>query len=150
MHCLKYITHYVQTYILVFILVPIVKSYYSSSQVKHSRTSSPSSYRKDFSNLIDVYAGNRRFGNKKQTIISHKPDSVLDCSTDCGLYEVDKISPNDLEDTDDSDSDKDDEVDSSEECLPSPSKERTMSVEYLENEVDVFQSVDDWDGTDII
>ncbi|XP_031737416.1 ATP-dependent DNA helicase Q-like SIM isoform X2 [Cucumis sativus] len=113
--------------------------------VKHSRTSSPSSYRKDFSNLIDVYAGNRRFGNKKQTIISHKPDSVLDCSTDCGLYEVDKISPNDLEDTDDSDSDKDDEVDSSEECLPSPSKERTMSVEYLENEVDVFQSVDDWD-----
>uniref|UniRef100_A0A9I9CIQ5 DNA 3'-5' helicase n=1 Tax=Cucumis melo TaxID=3656 RepID=A0A9I9CIQ5_CUCME len=114
-------------------------------QVKHSRTSSPSSYRKDFSNLIDVYAGNRGLGNKKQTIISHKSDSVLDCSTDGGLYEADKISPNHLEDSDDSYSDKDDEVDSSEECLPSPSKERTMSVEYLENEVDVFQSVDDWD-----
>ncbi|XP_008454261.2 ATP-dependent DNA helicase Q-like SIM [Cucumis melo] len=113
--------------------------------VKHSRTSSPSSYRKDFSNLIDVYAGNRGLGNKKQTIISHKSDSVLDCSTDGGLYEADKISPNHLEDSDDSYSDKDDEVDSSEECLPSPSKERTMSVEYLENEVDVFQSVDDWD-----
>lgn len=113
--------------------------------VKHSRTSSPSSYRKDFSDLIDVYVGNRRFGNKKQTVISHKSDSVLDCSTNSSLYEADIISPNDLEDTDDSDSDKDDEVDSSEECLPSPSEGRTMSVEYLENEVDVFQSVDDWD-----
>lgn len=83
-------------------------------------------------------------------MISHKSDSVLDCSTNSSLYEADIISPNDLEDTDDSDSDKDDEVDSSEECLPSPSEGRTMSVEYLENEVDVFQSVDDWDGTDII
>lgn len=96
-----------------------------------------------------MYAGNRRSGNKKQTIISHKLDSVLDCSTDSGLYEADRISPNDSEEMDDSDLDGDD-VDSAEECLRIPSEGRTMSVEYLESEVDVFQSVDDWDGTDII
>lgn len=97
-----------------------------------------------------MYAGNRRSGNKKQTIISHKLDTVLDCSIESSLYEGDRISPDDLEDVDDSDTDRDDEVDSAEECLPAPSEGRTMSVEYLENEVDVFQSVDDWDGTDII
>ncbi|XP_022150824.1 ATP-dependent DNA helicase Q-like SIM [Momordica charantia] len=113
--------------------------------VKHSRTSSPSSYKKDFSDLIDIYAENRRSSNKKQTAISQKLDSVLDCSTDNSLYETDKISPNDLEDIDDSDSDRDDEGDSAKECSPTTSEGRTMSVEYLENEVDVFQSVDDWD-----
>ncbi|KAG6586250.1 ATP-dependent DNA helicase Q-like SIM, partial [Cucurbita argyrosperma subsp. sororia] len=112
--------------------------------VKHSKTTSPSSYRKDFSDLIDMYAGNRRSGNKKQTIISHKLDSVLHCSTDNSVREADRKSPDDVEESDDSDSDRDD-IDSEEECLPTSSAGRTMSVEYLENEVDVFQSVDDWD-----
>ncbi|XP_023537887.1 ATP-dependent DNA helicase Q-like SIM [Cucurbita pepo subsp. pepo] len=112
--------------------------------VKHSKTTSPSSYRKDFSDLIDMYAGNRRSGNKKQTIISHKLDSVLHCSTDNILREADRKSPDDVEESDDSDSDRDD-IDSEEECLQTSSSGRTMSVEYLENEVDVFQSVDDWD-----
>ncbi|XP_022965576.1 ATP-dependent DNA helicase Q-like SIM [Cucurbita maxima] len=112
--------------------------------VKHSKTTSPSSYRKDFSDLIDMYAGNRRSGNKKQTIISHKLDSVLHCSTDNSVREAYRKSSDDVEESDDSDSDRDD-IDSEEECLPTSSSGRTMSVEYLENEVDVFQSVDDWD-----
>jgi len=44
----------------------------------------------------------------------------------------------------------DDEVYSVKENGPIASKGKEMSVEYLENDVDIFQGVDDWDGTSLL
>ncbi|KAL0005982.1 hypothetical protein SO802_013543 [Lithocarpus litseifolius] len=100
--------------------------------VKHSRTSSPSSYAKDFSELIDIYVRKRKTGEKKETIISEELD---DTSYGSDSYEIeDSYAGGDV-----------DEVDSTEENGLTASKGKEMSVEYLENDVDVFQSVDDWD-----
>ncbi|KAM3704815.1 hypothetical protein ACJW31_03G034300 [Castanea mollissima] len=100
--------------------------------VKHSRTSSPSSYAKDFSELIDIYVRKRKTGEKKQTITSEELD---DTSYGSDSYEIeDSYTGGDV-----------DEVDSMEENGLTASKGKEMSVEYLENDVDVFQSVDDWD-----
>ncbi|KAK7820090.1 atp-dependent dna helicase q-like sim [Quercus suber] len=100
--------------------------------VKHSRTSSLASYAKDFSELIDIYVRKRKNGEKKQTIISEELD---DSSYGSDSYEIeDSYTGGDV-----------DEVDSTEENGLTASKGKEMSVEYLENDVDVFQSVDDWD-----
>ena len=105
-------------------------------QVKHSRTSSLASYAKDFSELIDIYVRKRKTGEKKQTIVSEELD---DTSYGSDSYEIeDSYTGGDV-----------DEVDSTEENGLTASKGKEMSVEYLENDVDVFQSVDDWDGTNL-
>lgn len=104
--------------------------------VKHSRTSSPSSYKKDFQELIDVYARKRKAGEKQQRSFLHASD---------GMSKADAISQDDMSDIEDGYSDRDDEVYSTKKNGSRISKGKEMSVEYLENEVDVFQSVDDWD-----
>ncbi|XP_062084800.1 ATP-dependent DNA helicase Q-like SIM isoform X2 [Humulus lupulus] len=107
------------------------------TKVKHSRTSSPLSYEKDFHELIDQYARKGKPGEKKQMIfpLEFSGSSV-------SILEADAISDNDLTDVEDSYSDRDDETYSTEH---NDAKGKEMSIEYLENEVDVFQSVDDWD-----
>jgi len=119
-------------------------------QVKHSRTSSPSSYDKDFRELIQTYAISR--GKKRKG-----PTKILDC--------VDDISRNSCEVSDDIFSDADealvsyfsdsedersdgDDIDASMGNKNSTlsSEEDQLTAEYLEDEVDIHQSVDDLDG----
>ncbi|KAJ0080534.1 hypothetical protein Patl1_22544 [Pistacia atlantica] len=104
--------------------------------VKHSRTSSPASYQKDFCQLIDIYVRKGKTGEMKKTIILAELDDQSDSSSSCSTSGADRISPiNSLEDGDiDADND---EITST--------REKEMSVEYLENDVDIFQSVDNWD-----
>ncbi|PON81702.1 DNA helicase, ATP-dependent [Trema orientale] len=105
--------------------------------VKHSRTSSQSSYKKDFGELIDIYGRKTKAGGKKH---------IQEFSGASGsISEADATSGNDSTDVEDCDSERDDEIYSTEQNGSRISKGKEMSVEYLENEVDVFQSVDDWD-----
>ncbi|GLT72437.1 hypothetical protein SLA2020_443720 [Shorea laevis] len=114
--------------------------------VKHSRTSSPSSYEKDFRELIDIYVRKRKSGDKIQTVISQELDDASDGSDNDSISEADRSSPSDLNHIEDSYSGRDDdEVYSMKENGSIGSKGKEMSVEYLENDVDIFQGVDDWD-----
>ncbi|XP_024029103.1 ATP-dependent DNA helicase Q-like SIM isoform X2 [Morus notabilis] len=108
--------------------------------VKHSRTSSPSSYKKDFQELINIYARTRKAGEKKQMIFLQESNTASD-----SISEVDAISENDLSDVEEGYSESDDGVYPTKQHGSRISKGKEMSVEYLENEVDVFRSVDDWD-----
>ncbi|RVW31612.1 ATP-dependent DNA helicase Q-like SIM [Vitis vinifera] len=85
---------------------------------------------------------------KKQKIFSQELDDASDDSTssaDRSLSEADRMSPSDVENNGDGYfGENDDEANSSQENGSAASKQRQMSVEYLENEVDLFQSVDDW------
>ncbi|KAF9681568.1 hypothetical protein SADUNF_Sadunf05G0015200 [Salix dunnii] len=88
--------------------------------VKHCRTSSPSSYGKNLSHLIGIYAGKKRSNEKKWSSIGEEVDDCSDNSTD-----------NSISDGDENGS--------------TASREKEMSIEYLENDVDIFHTVDDWD-----
>ncbi|KAF3454518.1 hypothetical protein FNV43_RR04966 [Rhamnella rubrinervis] len=114
--------------------------------VKHSRTSSPSSYGKDFDELIDIYVRKRKTGEKNQITFSRELNNASDTSASTSISEVDENTENDLNDIEDGYSDKDDEeVNSNKKNGSQASKGKELSVEYLENEADIFQSVDDWD-----
>ncbi|XP_050380916.1 ATP-dependent DNA helicase Q-like SIM [Argentina anserina] len=113
-------------------------------RVQHSRTSI-SSYENDFHDLIDMYTGKRGQSEKKQTIITEDVHQLLDSSSNSSMSEADCISENDMDNIEDDNSDRYDEANSFHENGPSTSKGRELSVDYLENDVDVFQSVNDWD-----
>lgn len=81
-----------------------------------------------------MYARKRKNGNKKQIMISNVTSDCSDSSTDISISEAYEYS------------DVDDDVHLTKENGSTPSKQRELSAEYLENELDVFQSVDDWDG----
>ncbi|GLT94903.1 hypothetical protein SLE2022_126150 [Rubroshorea leprosula] len=104
--------------------------------VKHSRTSSSSSYEKDFSQLIGMYARKKNIGGKKQTVISQEFDDQSD-SDHSFLSGLDDFEAGGIG--------EDDEIYSTKGNASTVSKEKEMSIEYLENDVDVFRSVDDWD-----
>lgn len=74
----------------------------------------------------------------------------LSCPSDNKTVNIHVASPanstvGDFVDTDDHDG-----LDSGEEDTQTASWGKVMSVEYLENDVDVFGSVDDWDGIYLI
>ncbi|XP_052480031.1 ATP-dependent DNA helicase Q-like SIM [Gossypium raimondii] len=103
--------------------------------VKHSRKS-VSSYGTDFCQLIDVYARKKKDDGMKQPLVSHESH----CPSDS-----DKFSGSGFNDIQNSDIEESDDESSEKENGSIPSRGRQMSVEYLENEVDVFQSAEDWD-----
>ncbi|XP_059648491.1 ATP-dependent DNA helicase Q-like SIM [Cornus florida] len=112
--------------------------------VKHSRTSSPSSYEKDFCELIDVYTRKEKSYKKKQNMISQDQGDASDNSTSNlygSIYEADH---GDSIENDPSFG-SDDEVSFRKGSCSTSSKEKEMSVEYLEDECDLFQGVDDLD-----
>ncbi|KAG8390992.1 hypothetical protein BUALT_Bualt01G0141700 [Buddleja alternifolia] len=117
--------------------------------VKHSRTSSLSSYEKDFSELIGLYA------NKKNSIRnliskdlenSSKDSSVYSDSSTSRPHEMCKNEVRDIDDNDFSDDDGFSENDSllMEHSLESMN-EKELSVQYLEDDCDQVQDVDDLD-----
>ncbi|KAK7344246.1 hypothetical protein VNO77_13637 [Canavalia gladiata] len=108
--------------------------------VKHSRTSR-ASYAKDFCELIEVYG-------RKQSIHGNKKDPILDDSDDVSnnsdassASDTDSISPYDVDDNQDDYAYKDIDVMYSGNT-DNFIKGRELSVEFLENDIDVFQSVD--------
>ncbi|XP_065854428.1 ATP-dependent DNA helicase Q-like SIM [Euphorbia lathyris] len=118
--------------------------------VKHSRTSSPSSYDKNFRQLVGLYAGKGKNGSKKQSNVSKVFNNFSNNFADSQILETNRSSPNDMDSTeyessDVDDDDDDDEVHSINKSESTASDRKELSIDYLENEVDVFQSVDDWD-----
>lgn len=103
-------------------------------QVKHSRTKFASSYAKDFQNLIDLYSEKKKSTGKKLAVISQESEE----QTDFGYHDAQNIHETDY------DEDEEDQENSLAKKNSSNGKE--LSEEYLEDETDIFQSVDDWDG----
>ncbi|KAI9187245.1 hypothetical protein LWI28_025924 [Acer negundo] len=125
----------------------VLTSFFRSNlrfSVKHSKTSSPASYKKDFCQLIDMYIRKGNTSEKGKTSVLQELDDQSDCSASIGISGPDRISPNYNIEDGNIDED-DDEVNSTMENAPNASWEEEMSVEYLENDVDVCQNVDDWD-----
>lgn len=115
-----------------------------SSQVKHSKTSSQSSYGRDFRQLIDIYNGSRKIAGKEKTTSFHELDNKSDNSASSSMSLASDTNPSYNIEDDELD---EDEVDSGTKNVSHASREKEMSVEYLENDVDVFLSANDWDGT---
>ncbi|KAL5786819.1 hypothetical protein ACOSQ2_009211 [Xanthoceras sorbifolium] len=112
--------------------------------VKHSITSSAASYKKDFCQLIDIYIRKGKTSEKGKTSVLQELSDQSDSSASIGISGADRISPNyNIEDGNIGEDDG--EVNSTLENVPNASWEEELSVDYLENDVDVFQSVDDWD-----
>ncbi|KAG7552088.1 DEAD/DEAH box helicase domain [Arabidopsis thaliana x Arabidopsis arenosa] len=101
--------------------------------VKHSRTKFASSYAKDFQNLIDLYSEKKKSTGKKLAVISRESED----QTDFGYHDAQNIHETDY------DEDEEDQENSLAKKNSSNGKE--LSEEYLEDETDIFQSVDDWD-----
>ncbi|KAL7235219.1 hypothetical protein ACSBR1_018663 [Camellia fascicularis] len=117
--------------------------------VKHSRTSSPSSYEKDFCELINIYTRKKRPDKKKHNVmlqdLEHDSDSSSNTSDD-SVFEADRMSQSFLDTiVDDSFSENDDDVSSSKANQSTASNEKKLSVEYLEDECDLLMGVDDLD-----
>ncbi|XP_021772893.1 ATP-dependent DNA helicase Q-like SIM isoform X2 [Chenopodium quinoa] len=101
--------------------------------IMHSRTSSPSSYVKDFQDLVKVYS------NKKTTKESSGRTGSVTEDLEDSLEDSDSMS-----DTSNVD-EQDDELSSHRKMGFSTSKERQLSVEFLEDDFDDIQTADDFD-----
>lgn len=116
--------------------------------VKHSKTSSPSSYENDFRELINMYTRTKKFDKMQNTIPKDLEDaSINSSSTSSGsASESDGTYNNSLDNIEyDAFSGNSDQVRLQKENNSSASKDKKMSVEYLEDECDLFQDVDDLD-----
>lgn len=127
---------------LLYITFCLKMSIYSPLQVKHSRTSSLSSYEKDFSELIRLYTKNKKSVQKlisKDLENSSKNSSRSPNGSSSGTHEMCK-NVHDIDDYEFSDDDG---------FLASPN-EKELSVQYLEDDCDQVQEVDDLDGIQLI
>ncbi|XP_045816261.1 ATP-dependent DNA helicase Q-like SIM isoform X1 [Trifolium pratense] len=104
--------------------------------VKHSRTSW-ASYESDFHELIKVYGGN------KKAFTSDEADDVSNCSD---ASDTDSVSSDNVDDNQD-DYDERDISSMHARNTGNHKKRRKLTIEFLENDVDVFQSADDLDVT---
>lgn len=118
--------------------------------MKHSRTSSTSSYDKDFRELIQIYATSKE--KKRKT-----PSKLLNYEKDHtqisrktfydGFSDEGEASVSGFTESEDECSDQDDTYASLENGNSTLSPGGLeLTAEYLEDEVDVFHSVDDLDG----
>ncbi|XP_059313161.1 ATP-dependent DNA helicase Q-like SIM [Lycium ferocissimum] len=116
--------------------------------VKHSRTSSIASYKKDFHDLISTYSGKGKscWKNKlMSTNLEENSESSDSASNGC-MDEHNGTDEVNVDNTDgDAISESDDEVCSPGRYGSDPSKDRQLSVEFLEDECDFVQDVDDLD-----
>ncbi|KAL8527980.1 hypothetical protein ACS0TY_005697 [Phlomoides rotata] len=105
--------------------------------VKHSRTSSLSSYEKDFSELIKLYSKNKKSVQKLISKDFEDSSNKSSGSPNRGASGTDEMCRHghDIDDNEFSDDD---------ECWAS-SNEKELSVQYLEDDCDLVQGVDDLD-----
>ncbi|KAF6135963.1 hypothetical protein GIB67_006855, partial [Kingdonia uniflora] len=109
--------------------------------VKHSRTSSVLSYEKDFNELVNYYMTKRAISKKEP--VSHGSENESGYSSS---FDADEESRSDRENFYDNYVDENGtDISLRSENSAAASQEKQMSVEYLEDELDVFQSVDDFD-----
>ncbi|XP_029125623.1 ATP-dependent DNA helicase Q-like SIM isoform X2 [Cajanus cajan] len=98
--------------------------------VKDSRTSK-ASYAKDFCELIEVYGRKQNIDGNEKAFMSDDSDYVSHGSDACSSSDTDSVSPDDVDDNQDDYAYKDDFL-----------MGRELSVEFLENDMDVVQNVD--------
>ncbi|XAR49126.1 DNA helicase [Bertholletia excelsa] len=115
--------------------------------VKHSRTSSPSSYEKDFRELIKIYTrketSNKKNKKKMLQDLQHASDSSGNCSN-FDILEADVLSQSDLDGVEDNSfSESDDESSLGKAAGLTNAKEIRLSVEYLEDESDLVHMIHD-------
>lgn len=116
--------------------------------VKHSRTSS-SSYERDFCELIEVYTRNQKYSKKNILMSTALVDSCDNAShTSVRTSSQDEIYKSWLDCTEERTFfGSDDDLTSPSESCDLSSKRKELSVEYLEDECDIFLDVDDLDVT---
>ncbi|XP_049350610.1 ATP-dependent DNA helicase Q-like SIM isoform X2 [Solanum verrucosum] len=116
--------------------------------VKHSKTSSLASYKKDFHELISIYSRKGKSSSKNKlmsTNLEENSESSDNASNGC-MDECNGINEINVDDVEgDAVSDSDNEVSSPGRYGLDSLKDRQLSVEYLEDECDVVQDVDDLD-----
>lgn len=116
--------------------------------VKHSRTSSLSSYDKDFRELIEVYTTGKKSAktyNLTPQDLEHSTENSSSTS-DGSMTEVDGTCKTEVNDIDDDVlSENDDGVGLQLENSLNSLNEKKLSVEYLEDECDLFHEADDLD-----
>lgn len=104
----------------------------------------------DFRELIDIYTRKKRPDKKEHDVVFQDMEHDSDSSTDtsnASIFDADKMSQIELDNVEDqSFSEKDDDVSSAKESQFPASDEKKLSVEYLEDECDLVQGVDDMDG----
>ncbi|KAL2325530.1 hypothetical protein Fmac_024588 [Flemingia macrophylla] len=116
----------------------VLTSFFRSNlcfMVKDSRTSK-ASYAKDFCELIKVYGRKQNIDGNEKALISDDSDYVSNSSNDCSSSDTDSVSPDDVDDNQDDYACGDDFL-----------MGRELSVEFLENDMDVIQNVDNSDVT---
>lgn len=109
--------------------------------MKHSRTSSASSYEKDFSELIKLYTKNK---NSLRTLTR---DNLEDSSKNSN-YSPNAVTSG-IDDMCRNAQDSDDYEFSDDDGFLDSQKEEELSVQYLEDDYDRVQGVDDLDGIEI-
>ncbi|XP_022893611.1 ATP-dependent DNA helicase Q-like SIM isoform X2 [Olea europaea var. sylvestris] len=115
--------------------------------VKHSRTSSLSSYDKDFRELIEVYTTGKKSAktyNLTPQVLEHSTENSS-CSSDGSMTEVDGTCENEVHDIDDDVLPENDGVGLQLENSLNSLNEKKSSVQYLEDECDLFHDADDLD-----
>ncbi|WMV12005.1 hypothetical protein MTR67_005390 [Solanum verrucosum] len=119
-----------------------------TGKVKHSKTPSLASYKKDFHELISTYSrkGKSSSKNKLMSTNLENSESSDNASNGC-MDEHNGINDNSVDDVEgDAVSDSDIELSSpGRHGLDSLKEDRQLSVEYLEDECDVVQDVNDLD-----
>ncbi|KAL9261653.1 ATP-dependent DNA helicase Q-like SIM-like protein, partial [Drosera capensis] len=109
--------------------------------VRHSRTSSPSSYQNDFSELIEVYSKKTNLGNTVASVATQDQEDASDVSsgtTDDRMSEADERKSADG-------SSHSDDLSSSMKNDSRAANAKELSVEYLEDDFDDVQAADDFD-----
>ncbi|XP_024962675.1 ATP-dependent DNA helicase Q-like SIM isoform X2 [Cynara cardunculus var. scolymus] len=116
--------------------------------VKHSSTSS-SSYERDFCELVEVYTRNQKYSKKNSLMSTALVDSCDNAShTSVGTSSQDEIYKSWLDCTEERTSfGSDDDLTSPSESCDLSLKRKELSVEYLEDECDIFLDVNDFDVT---
>lgn len=116
-------------------------------QVKHSRVSQ-ASYAKDFHELIRVYGRKKNIDEKEKVFISDDSDQISNSSDASSISDTDSVSPDDMDDNQDDYAYRDINImhsGNSDDFLTG----KELSIEFLENDIDAFQSMDNLDGTNV-
>ncbi|ESW16938.1 hypothetical protein PHAVU_007G196600 [Phaseolus vulgaris] len=113
--------------------------------VKHSRASQ-ASYAKDFHELIHVYGSKKNIDENEKVFISDDSDQLSNSSNASSNSDTDSVSPDDMDDNQDDYAYRDVNImhaGNTDDFLTG----KELSIEFLENDIDTFQSVDNLDVT---
>jgi len=124
-----------------------VKIHSGLVQVKHSRASQ-ASYAKDFHELIHVYGRKKKVDENEKVFISDDSDQLSNSFNASSNSDTDSVSPDDMDDNQDDYAYRDINImhaGNTDGFLTG----KELSIEFLENDIDAFQSADNFDGTNV-